>query len=71
MTNHTPVHSRPKGARTIPTFHTRKQVAKRLLISERSVDRMIKAGELRAHKFGGQVRISEEDFLAYVASTRA
>lgn len=55
----------------MPTFHTREQVAKQLLISERSVDRLIKARKLRAHKFGGQVRISEEDFLAYVASTRA
>jgi excisionase family DNA binding protein len=71
MANQSPVHPRPKGARTIPIFHTREQVAKRLLISQRSVDRMIKAGELRAHKIGGQVRISEEDFLAYVASTRA
>jgi excisionase family DNA binding protein len=55
----------------MPTFHTREQVAARLLISERSVDRLIRAGSLRAHKVGGQVRISEEDFLAFVAGTRA
>lgn len=63
--------ARPKGARSIPTFHTRQEMAERLLISVRSVDRLIQAGHLRAHKVGGQVRISDEDFLAYVASTRA
>lgn len=46
-------------------FHTVKEVAARWSSCERSVRRAIKAGNLVAHRFGGSLRISEEDLKAY------
>lgn len=46
--------------------YTRKEVAKNLNISQRSVDRLILTGQLKAYKIGRSVRISKEqldDFL--------
>ena len=45
-------------------------VAQRLNVSERSVRRCIERGLLRAYKIGGQIRIAEEDLLAFLASCR-
>ena len=45
-------------------------IAQRLNVSEKSVRRFIKRGLLRAYKIGGQIRISEEDLLAFLASCR-
>jgi len=39
---------------------TRKEIAKNLTISERSVDRLILTGQLKAYKIGRSVRISQE-----------
>ena len=45
-------------------------VARQLEVSEKSVRRYIERRLLRAYKIGGQIRISEEDLMAYQASCR-
>jgi excisionase family DNA binding protein len=45
-------------------------VARRLGVSDRSIRRYIKRGLLRAYKIGGQIRIAEEDLMAFLASCR-
>jgi excisionase family DNA binding protein len=47
-------------------FYTIAQVADLFVVSMRSVRRWIAAGELLAHKFGRQIRISELDLRAFV-----
>lgn len=42
------------------------EVAERLGISRRTVDRFIASGELRAHRFGKLVRIAENEVLTFV-----
>lgn len=46
-------------------FHTVKEIAARWESCDRSVRREIKAGNLVAHRFGGSVRISDEDLMVY------
>jgi excisionase family DNA binding protein len=53
-----------------PPFHTVAQVADLLAVSTRSVRRWIDAGDLRAHKFGRSVRVSETDLRAFVEEGR-
>jgi excisionase family DNA binding protein len=61
----------PQHSHAGPHFHTIKQVAKRLQVNERTVRRWIAAGLLEAaHKFGGVVRISEDDLRAFLAINR-
>ena len=54
------------SSRPITRFYTVAQVAELLAVSTRSVRRWIAAGELLAHKFGRQVRISEINLKAFV-----
>lgn len=42
------------------------EVAERLNVSERTVQRLIKVGELRAIKVGGQLRIDPRDFEEFL-----
>lgn len=48
---------------------TSKDVAKWLNISERSVTRLVEAGELRAHRIGGVLRYDPEDVRRYIERT--
>jgi excisionase family DNA binding protein len=59
------------STKPLTRFYTVSQVAALLAISSRSVRRWIAAGELLAHKFGRQVRISEIDLRAFVELRRA
>ncbi len=52
------------------SFLTVRQVAERCGVSERTVRRWIKTGELRAHQLGRSVRVSEEDLAAFLAVHR-
>ncbi len=54
------------NSKPLTRFFTIAQVADLLVVSTRSVRRWIAAGELLAHKFGRQVRISEIDLKAFV-----
>ncbi len=51
-------------------FHSPAEVGRRLDVHAKTVKRLIKSGELRAHLVGGQYRISEDDFASYVARCR-
>lgn len=51
-------------------FHSPAEIGRRLDVHAKTVKRLIKAGELRAHLVGGQYRISDEDFAAFVARCR-
>ncbi len=49
-----------------PGFLTPREVAEALRVSDMTVYRLIKSGELRALRIGKSFRISEEDFDAYL-----
>ncbi len=51
-----------------PGFLTPHEVAETLRVSDMTVYRLIKSGELRALRVGRSYRISEDDFDAYVAA---
>jgi excisionase family DNA binding protein len=66
---------RPAGTRqTSPSgqlqFHTIAEVAEMLTVSQRTVRRWIKRGELVAHHFGSAVRIAGSDLNAFVVLRR-
>ena len=48
---------------------TVKQLAKRLQISRTKAYRIVEAGEIAHQKFGSAVRVTEEQFAEYLAST--
>jgi excisionase family DNA binding protein len=58
------------SSKPMTRFFTIAQVANLLVVSTRSVRRWIAAGELLAHKFGRQVRISEIDLRSFVDCRR-
>jgi len=45
-------------------------VAELLGVSTKTVRRLIGRGELKVHRIGGSVRVSEEDLRAYLARCR-
>jgi len=47
-------------------YHTIKQVAEALNVSDKTVRRMVKRGTLRAYKVGPQIRIDGDDLAAYM-----
>jgi excisionase family DNA binding protein len=58
------------STKSLTRFFSIAQVAEMLAVSTRSVRRWIAAGDLLAHKFGRQVRISEIDLRDFVAGHR-
>jgi excisionase family DNA binding protein len=46
-------------------FLTVPQVAERWQVSEKKVRRLISSGDLIAHRFGVQIRVSEADLIGY------
>lgn len=65
-----PLPSSSKASKLASKFLTIHDVAERLDVCDRTVQRWITQGELVAHKFGHIVRISEADFASFVASRR-
>lgn len=51
-------------------FYSVADVAHAFGISTKTVRRKIESGELRAHRIGGQLRISADDLQAYIALSR-
>ena len=45
-------------------------VALHLDVSDKTVRRLIKSGELPVHRIGHQIRINESDLAAYIARSR-
>jgi excisionase family DNA binding protein len=54
-----------------PKFYTIEEIAECMGASTRTVRRWIERGKLIAHRIEGLVRISEADFLAFLAIHRA
>ncbi|MGQ3041749.1 MAG: helix-turn-helix domain-containing protein [Brevundimonas sp.] len=59
-----------RPSRATGQFHSPAEIGRRLDVHAKTVKRLIKSGELRAHLIGGQYRISDEDFAFYVARCR-
>ena len=53
-----------------PALLTIDDVARRIVSSDRHVRRLIKRGELPAHRIGKLVRISPDDLERYLAASR-
>lgn len=56
--------------RSSPVFYTISEVADALGLSIKTVRRRVESGDIRSHRFGRSLRISDDDFRAYVASQR-
>ena len=54
------------SSKSMTRFYTIAQVADLLVVSTRSVRRWVARGDLLAHKFGRQIRISELSLRAFV-----
>jgi excisionase family DNA binding protein len=65
--------ARTRGRTTgvIPKFFTITQVAELLGVCTRTVRRWIDTGRLVAHRFGGAVRIADQDLRAFLSQHRA
>jgi len=59
------------SANPITRFYTVAEVADLLSVSTRSVRRWMERGDLLAHGFGRQIRISDLDLRAFLASRRS
>ena len=59
-----------KTAYNVPNLLSVAVVAKRLAVCTKTVRRTIERGELRIHRVGRLVRVSEEDLAAYMARGR-
>lgn len=56
---------------TPPQFYTVEEVAEALGISARTVRRRVAEGALHVHRIGRSLRISADDFRAFLALRRA
>jgi excisionase family DNA binding protein len=57
-------------APTMPRLFSIETVATHLDVSEKTIRRRIETGELRAHRVGRLLRVSELDLAAYIAKSR-
>ena len=46
------------------------QIAHKAHVSVRTVRRLVERGELKTHRIGAQIRVSEGDWQAYLARSR-
>lgn len=51
-------------------FFSVSEIAQALGVSEKTVRRRIDLGEIAVHRIGRQLRISQDDYQAYVAKRR-
>ena len=61
---------RPPPSR-LPRLLPLDEVAQTLHVSIKTVRRWIKRAELRAHQFGRQWRVTEEDLAAFISRARS
>jgi excisionase family DNA binding protein len=62
--------SSPRSRRPPPRLLTRQQVADHLAVSTKTVTRWNESGALPMHRLGRQVRVSEDDLIAFTAARR-
>ena len=53
-----------------PQFLSISELAERMDVSTKTIRRWIKAGEIRTHKLGRQIRVTEEDAHSFVLRRR-
>ncbi len=63
-------HSRSRRGPPAPHLLTREQVAEHLAVSVKTVMRWNERGDLPMHRLGRQVRVSEDDLIAFTAARR-
>ena len=49
---------------------TLQEIARKAKISIKTVRRLVDAGELKTHRIGAQIRVSEGDWQAFLARSR-
>jgi excisionase family DNA binding protein len=54
----------------LPVLFSIREIAERFGVSTKSVRRWIAGGDLHAHRLGRQIRIAEEDAIAFMAARR-
>lgn len=59
-----------KATPQLPKLLTLEQVSDLLGVSKKTVQRLIKRGELPRYKIGARVGVSEQDYRAFVAMRR-
>jgi len=60
----------PTPEHSLPALLTIKQAAMQIQVSTKTINRWIKGGDLVAHRFGRQWRISEPDLKAFIRMRR-
>ena len=54
----------------LPRLYSIKEAAPHIGVCSKTIRRWIDQGELHVHRLGRQIRISEDDLLAYLAKHR-
>ena len=62
--------ARTQPSANLPRMLSKQQAADLLSLSLKTLTRKIQSGQLRSHRFGRSVRISEEDLAAFTAARR-
>jgi excisionase family DNA binding protein len=60
----------PASKSRLPVLFSVRELAERFGVSTKTVFRWIASGELPAHRLGRQLRIAEEDAIAFMATRR-
>ncbi len=58
------------GTSPLPAFYSVTETAKLLKVSPRTVRRWIENGDLTAHRFGRQIRITDADLVTLIQRSR-
>ncbi len=58
------------GTSPLPALYSVTETAKLLKVSPRTVRRWIKKGDLKVHRFGRQIRITDSDLVTFIHQCR-
>ncbi len=58
------------GTSPLPALYSVTETAKLLKVSPRTVRRWIEKGNLTAHRFGRQIRITDSDLVTFIRQCR-
>ncbi len=58
------------GTSPLPALYSITETAELLKVSHRTVRRWIEKGDLTAHRFGRQIRITDSDLVAFIRQCR-
>jgi excisionase family DNA binding protein len=71
-----PMNQRARADKELPAFEPSKlwtvaSLAKHCEVSERTIERLVKEGQLKAVRVRGSVRITHQSYLEFIATARA